>query len=743
MRRLLLTIMVGVAALSMGGCPGGPVVESEGVFLAPRLWSQFGCDGESSGFNAVHSTLALAPLKAWSAPVGELGSSGPVIGPDGTIFVANLNGEVVALTSNGFERWRRKLDRSIFASPAVDIETGDVFVIGNNLDAAGDLTSRLYRLTSGGGLISVSFEPFVAIGAPKIWKSFLFVVADHEVLVFDSNTLTLLGRSKPDCINLVCGDVPLPASVDLVTCVTTFLTSELAGVTECMGDFSRTFTRPTSVSIVDNETLVDPENPVVILVTDQCATALRFHPSGNGPRPFDPFLEPIWSRALVPINCDFPNTLTTPAAIVLGGQVVFGAGEEVVSLDLATGADLWRRNVGSSLAHPPAAAIRQIYVVTDDGRMVMLDSDGDLLTELKLEGAPGGTALSLDFFYVATQAGMHTIALDPQDGFSFDSSIATPGFVGTPLPALGGGGSIFVSTPDGFVHAYAATGVLHKPVRVPQVNWDGLADGSQLSAAAAPELSAAVIGADGGEFVGTVAFASDIDGLLCEVFAANGRAACTPTHALTPGTHHLSAFALDESGGANLAEITVEVTNSAPIVTIDPQLQLANNLHAAVPIHFQATVTDPEEGELPASQIRWTSSISGEIGQGAAIDAPLAAGLHTITVTATDSFGAIGQATTQIQISGNSPPNVTLVTPSNMAAFVAEDLIQFTVMVDDPDESEVDLSKVIWRSSLDGELGNGLILNLHLSVGTHVISVTATDLVGAVTTKSVTIQVNP
>jgi hypothetical protein len=41
----------------------------------------------------------------------------------------------------------------------------------------------------------------------------------------------------------------------------------------------------------------------------------------------------------------------------------------------------------------------------------------------------------------------------------------------------------------------------------------------------------------------------------------------------------------------------------------------------------------------------WTSSIDGPIGTGETFDAPLTAGVHTVTLTATDSDGNVGTDT--------------------------------------------------------------------------------------------------
>lgn len=63
---------------------------------------------------------------------------------------------------------------------------------------------------------------------------------------------------------------------------------------------------------------------------------------------------------------------------------------------------------------------------------------------------------------------------------------------------------------------------------------------------------------------------------------------------------------------------------------------------ADVAIAFIGAATDAEDGDLAGASMVWTSDLSGEIGTGTMFDAPLSAGTHVITLTATDSGGNTG-----------------------------------------------------------------------------------------------------
>jgi len=59
-------------------------------------------------------------------------------------------------------------------------------------------------------------------------------------------------------------------------------------------------------------------------------------------------------------------------------------------------------------------------------------------------------------------------------------------------------------------------------------------------------------------------------------------------------------------------------------------------------IAFRGSATDPEDGTLTGASLVWTSSIAGQIGTGTSFTRTLPVGTHTITLTATDSHGAMG-----------------------------------------------------------------------------------------------------
>jgi outer membrane protein assembly factor BamB len=119
--------------------------------------------------------------------------AGPVIGPDGTVYVANTDGLLRALSPAGALEWKRDTpQRRIGASPVVGAD-GSIYVVG--LFSARDhrdgehvrYESTLYRFDSGGAMVWA--RPFPEGGpqhwgsgtttaSPNIWKS-----GDTEVII--------------------------------------------------------------------------------------------------------------------------------------------------------------------------------------------------------------------------------------------------------------------------------------------------------------------------------------------------------------------------------------------------------------------------------------------------------------------------------------------------------------------------------------------------------------------------------
>lgn len=119
---------------------------------------------------------------------------GPVIGPDGTVYVGNTTGRLHAFTPTGQLKWTRDAHgRGFGASPVVDSD-GSIYVVGlfsatDHRDGEPHIRneSTLYRFDSSGDLLwAAPFPPGVpeewgsgvTTASPNIWRS-----GDEEAII--------------------------------------------------------------------------------------------------------------------------------------------------------------------------------------------------------------------------------------------------------------------------------------------------------------------------------------------------------------------------------------------------------------------------------------------------------------------------------------------------------------------------------------------------------------------------------
>jgi hypothetical protein len=147
---------------------------ASGLPARAATWDHAHGDATNSGFANVATLPALRPL----ATVPGIGSyalgAGPVIGPDGIVYLGSREGDLRALHADGSLYWKRSLGlgQAILASPVVDTD-GSIYVVGVRSYTDHRVTpavrrseSRLYRFDPGGGLRWVALFPRHYPGAP-------------------------------------------------------------------------------------------------------------------------------------------------------------------------------------------------------------------------------------------------------------------------------------------------------------------------------------------------------------------------------------------------------------------------------------------------------------------------------------------------------------------------------------------------------------------------------------------------
>ena len=425
-----------------------------GRFPAPHQWTESHSDRNNSGFNSIRTVDATASVKKWSVAIGPLVFSTPVVGMDGTVYIGNAAGEAVGIDPRGKVRFRYHMGGSIVGSPAVDPVSGDVLFVVQNPVTDVDFGSFLYRLSPDGIIQTTSSENLSTTGAPQFWGDFVFVVGTNYLFVFDRVSLALVAKTwlwSHQCDPLVCaGSDPFSF---LWTAAETVWCTIRGWPAECLAKLEPGPMPQATVAVLDGASFTDdPNQPLVVITNQHCPSAWRFRPTAAP----EERLQYVWDRKVVNVHCDSKRVRPTSPAVIVGGQVVFGDQEgRVLSLDPKTGQQFWKTELRGSVRAPPVAFLRQIYVVLLN-RLSVLDSDGSIISETPLTGSGRMAALSLNRVYVATTEGIHTFALNPADGANFDP-------LPTTMPAnkdlqaglaIAQDGTIYVSTPDGFLNAY-------------------------------------------------------------------------------------------------------------------------------------------------------------------------------------------------------------------------------------------------------------------------------------------------
>ncbi len=207
---------------------------------------------------------------------------------------------------------------------------------------------------------------------------------------------------------------------------------------------------------------------------------------------------------------------------------------------------------------------------------------------------------------------------------------------------------------------------------------------------------------------------------------------------LSVGTHTITLSATDSDGlsDADTVQVIVHRPPTATITTVSQTINLGDS------ITFNGTGNDPDAGALTGSSLNWTSSRDGNLGNGISqTENALSVGVHTITLTATDGYGATG--TDSITVTVNAYPVAAITTPSSNIVINAGASQNFVGTASDNEDSVGNLT-ITWTSNQDGQIGTGTSINANAlsSNKTHVITYSVTDTDGAQTTDSVNVRVN-
>jgi outer membrane protein assembly factor BamB len=352
---------------------------------------------------------------------------------DGTIYVANFDGELVAVTPNGNIQWRYQTPYSdrpyISSSPAVSNAGLVYFIVNHGVSGGTPGESVLYSLDRIKNVrCTFRFPPGVVTdSAPNVWTS----GNNTNLFVADIDATYFNGWIR--VFDQECHQVAMQ---------TWFCPKNLQGNGGCCSfqvpGIPISYPTPATV-----DSPLEKGKAIVVAGANTCGLrAFTWDPSALT-------LTQLW-RALDPDG----NPITSPA-ISLSRQVVVGrADHHVKSFDLLTGTPLWDYDAGEFIdfRSTPAFFLGKTWVYLPSlSHLHKIDTDGSLLQKIDLAAmntAGTSAAVTWDRVYIGSDAGLNT--------FRFDLSLdaVDTGAVYGGQPAISSDGTVYIVAIDHLLRAY-------------------------------------------------------------------------------------------------------------------------------------------------------------------------------------------------------------------------------------------------------------------------------------------------
>lgn len=212
-------------------------------------------------------------------------------------------------------------------------------------------------------------------------------------------------------------------------------------------------------------------------------------------------------------------------------------------------------------------------------------------------------------------------------GTSFSRNDLTPGNHAITLTATDSEGASGSATADLTVNDL--------PNEAPTAQITAPTDGGSAEASESVTFTGTATDEEEGTLSGaSLVWTSDLDGVL-------GTGTSITTSNLSGGTHEIVLTATDSEGAFGADTIAFSITGAPSVQITAPTDQTSGAPHTVsegTGINFTGSATDAEDGSLTGGSLEWTSNVDGQIGTGETFSTTtLSPGMHTVTLTATDS----------------------------------------------------------------------------------------------------------
>jgi hypothetical protein len=468
----MIRLLVRIAAAAMCGA----IVQA--TTPAIGAWERFHGDAANRGFADVDTK----PAAGGSLSVPGLGTftpgAGPVIAPDGSVYLGTQEGKLIALHADGKPFWSREVDQgeSIVASPAIGAD-GAVYVIGAKLKITKigaikktEIASTLYAFNATGALLARTPFPKQRLRAATTAPPNIVSVGGREIVlapalyrnpkVKDGVDVRLIGFSTSGGVLLDELVAPQPG-VDVVTGGGPLAASDylclvpIIGSTYCLlsGKYNYNPERvplPPPMAGVAIFTFAGGGAPHVI-VSDQRHTIVGFTVTGSEPRLTQSFRDG-----------DPQRRLFSPPMVLPDGHTLASTIDDKIVFSGPNASKLAPVSSPGVVYGAPTLTVNGFAAVVGTTGLSLLNN-GKVVSQTSLPPSYTSAAASRTHVFISTTDSLITFDADAQQELQrFDW--------------VGGGRSSPAIGPDGRVYAIASDILfifpppleLNKPV-IPQV----------------------------------------------------------------------------------------------------------------------------------------------------------------------------------------------------------------------------------------------------------------------------------